>query len=145
MDITDCQGQRYDGAKNVSSDTVGVQALIREEAPKAVCTHCSGHCLNLVIASSCGLPVIRNMLDKRKYTVNFFIKSAKRERLMEVANKEGHLMGQQKVLINVCRARWAAGHDAYSHFYTAYVFIVKALEVIAHDLQTDDYNDVTTG
>ena len=50
-------------------------------------------------------------------------------------------MGKQKMLIDVCHTRWAAHHDACSHF-----FIVKALEVIAHDLHTDDYTEtVTTG
>ena len=55
LNITDCQGQGYDEASNMRSDRVGVQALIRKGAPKAVYVHCSGHChcLNLVIASSC--------------------------------------------------------------------------------------------
>ena len=59
-------------------------------------------CLNLVIASSCALPVVRNTLDKMKSTVYFFINSPKRESLlMEVAEKEGHPMDKRKVLIDV--------------------------------------------
>ena len=65
------------GAKNMSSDRVGLQSLIREETPKAVYTNCSGHCLNLVIARSCGLPVVRNMPYKMKSKVNFFIYTPK--------------------------------------------------------------------
>lgn len=131
----------------MSSDRVGVQALIRQDAPNEVYTHCSGHCLNLVIANSCALPVVRNTLDKMKATANFFINSPKRESLLaEVAKKEGHPFGQRKVLIDVCRTRWAARHNAYSHFYTAYVFIVKALEVIALGLHKETYSDdVTSG
>ena len=82
LDITDCRGLGYHGAENMSSGRVGVQALIREEAPKAVHTHCSGHCLNNVIASSCGLPVVR-MLDKMKSAGNFFIKSPTIERFLK--------------------------------------------------------------
>lgn len=147
LNISNCRGQGYNGASNMSSDRVGVQALIRQDAPKAVYTHCSGHCLNLVIANSCALPVVCNTLDKMKATVKFFINSPKRESLLvEVAKKEGHPMGQRKVLIDVCRTRWAARHNAYSHFYTAYIFIVKALEVIALGLHKEAYSDdVTTG
>ena len=147
LNIRDCRGQGYDGASNMRSDKVGVQALIRQDAPKAVYMHCSGHCLNLAIASSCSLPVVRNTLEKMKSTVYFFINSPKRESLlMEVAEKEGHPTEKRKVLIDVCRTRWAARHDAYRHFYTAYVFVVKALEVIALGLHKEDYSDnVTTG
>ena len=68
--------------------------------------HCSGHCLNLVIASSCALPVVHNTLDKMKSTVNFLINSFKRENLlMEVAKKEAHPMDKRKVLIDMCRTR----------------------------------------
>ena len=102
LNISDCRGQGYDGASNMRSDRVGVQALIRKDAHKAVYMHCSGHCLNLVIASSCALPVVRNTLDKMKSTVYFFINSPKRESLlMEVAEKEGHPMDKRKVLIDV--------------------------------------------
>ena len=46
----------------------------------------------------------------------------------------------------MCWTRWAACHNAYSQFYTAYVFIVKALEVIILGLHEDVYsNDVTSG
>ena len=39
---------------------------IREKSPFATYIHCSGHCLNLVIAHSCALPEVRNVqvLDK---------------------------------------------------------------------------------
>ena len=43
LNISDCRGQGYDGASNMRSDRVGVQALIRKDAHKAVYMHCSGH------------------------------------------------------------------------------------------------------
>ena len=52
---------------------------------------------------------------------------------------------QRMVLIDVCRSRWAAWCNTCSHFYTAYVVIVKALEVNALGLHKDIYtNDVTS-
>ena len=42
------RGQGYDGASSMSSERVGVQALVKEQAPLAAYTHCSGqsqlHC-----------------------------------------------------------------------------------------------------
>ncbi|XP_051528113.1 52 kDa repressor of the inhibitor of the protein kinase-like [Myxocyprinus asiaticus] len=134
-----CSLPRITGSKNV-----GVQALIKKDAPKAVY---NGHCLNLVIACSCALLVVHNMIDKMMSTIIFFTYSPKREHLLvEVVNKDAHSTGQRKPLTDICRTRWAERHDAYSHFYCGFVFIVKALEVIAIGLHTEDYSQgVTTG
>ena len=75
--VEDMRGQGYDGASNMSSQRVGVQARIREKSPLATYIHCSGHCLNLVIAHSCALPEVRNVLDKLKNCCRFFQKSQK--------------------------------------------------------------------
>lgn len=77
LDIENIRGQGYDGASNMSSSRVGLQTLIKEKAPLAIYTHCSGHCLNLVISHSCSLPAIRNVLDKMKATCLFFLNSPK--------------------------------------------------------------------
>ena len=45
LEISNRRGQGYDGANNMRSERVGVQAVIREDAPKAVHMQCSGHCL----------------------------------------------------------------------------------------------------
>jgi len=66
----------------MSSDKVGVQALIRQEAPLAGYMHCSGHALNLVIASSCRQVEIRSMIDKLKAVCSFFLFSPMREGLL---------------------------------------------------------------
>lgn len=36
LNNTDCRDQSYDGIRNMRSDRVGVQALIRQDAPKAM-------------------------------------------------------------------------------------------------------------
>ena len=80
----DMTGQGYDGAPNMSSQRVGVHTHIREKSPFETYIHCSGHCLNLVIAQSCALPVVRNVqeLDKLKNCCMFFQKSGKRNGLL---------------------------------------------------------------
>ena len=48
----------------MSSERVGVQAYIKRISPLVVYTHCSGHCLNLVISHSCTVPSVQNVLDR---------------------------------------------------------------------------------
>ena len=74
LDIKNCRGQGYDGASNMSSEAVGVQARIKVLCEKAVYTHCCGHNLSLVVVSACKLPVIRNVLDKVQEVTQMFIK-----------------------------------------------------------------------
>ena len=82
LPLSDIRGQGYDGAAAMSSNTVGEQARLCQESPLAVCNHCSGHCLNPVIAGSCAIVSIRNMMDKLKETCLFFSNSPKREAIL---------------------------------------------------------------
>ena len=107
--VEDMRGQVYDGAPNMFSQHVGVQARIRENSPFATYIHYSGHCLNLVIAHSCALPEVRNVqvLDKLKNCCMFFQKSAKRNGLLELVVSKG--VGEEtkrKALLDLCRTRW---------------------------------------
>jgi len=81
LDINNLRGQGYDGAANMSSKRVGVQAQIKKDAPLAVYTHCASHRLNLVIAHSCGLPSVRNVIDKLKAISLLVLESPKRAAL----------------------------------------------------------------
>ena len=63
------RGQGYDGASNMSSGTVGVQACILKEATYV---HCNSHCLNLVITKSCALPQVHNVIDRLQNCCCYF-------------------------------------------------------------------------
>ena len=52
LPIENIRGQGYDGACNMSSERIGVQAQIREVSPLATYIHCSSHQINLVIRHS---------------------------------------------------------------------------------------------
>ena len=56
--VKNMRGQGYDGASNMSSVRVGVQARIKEKSPLATYVHCSGHCLNLVISQLSNLATL---------------------------------------------------------------------------------------
>lgn len=148
LDVCNIRGQGYDGASNMSSDRVGVQALIREKAPLAVYTHCAGHCLNLVIVHSCDLLTVRNVIDKMKATCLFFLNSPKRSKLLlEIVTRGIAQVSKRSPLLDLCKTRWAARHTAYQHFYQCFKFIVTAYEAIAfgqhRDVLSADFNTAT--
>ena len=140
ISLATMRGQGYDGASNMSSDRVGVQARIRHKASLATYVHCSGHCLTLVISKSCALPEVRNVIDCVKKCSRFFLNSPKRSGVLEmffnhnVVNEE-----RRKALIDLCKTRWAERHSAYRHFYQGYVFVVEALEMIAFRYHLEKY------
>lgn len=138
LEVSDMRGQAYDGAANMSSETVGLQRRIRDQAPLATYTHCCGHILNLVIVHSCKLTAIRNVIDKMKAVCLFFNNSPKREGLLKaIITNDVEDSSKRKPLLNLCVTRWAARHEAYQHFYQAFSYMVKAFEFIAHSLHQD--------
>lgn len=141
------RGQCYDGAANMSSDRCGVQKFIMEEAPMAPYTRCNSHALNLVIVHACKNTDITHTLTKMKEVCIFFKYSPKREGLLEAIIKQGAPSAERrKPMLDLCKTRWAERHQAYEHFYQAYVFIVEALEYISHGLHKQKYNlDVFEG
>ena len=137
------RGQGYDGASNMSSDVAGVQARIKEVAPLATYTHCSGHCLNLVISKSCSLPQIRNVYDRMQSCSRFFLNSPKRIGLLELIIKHNITDDtKRKPLLDLCKTRWAEQQNAYQHFYQAYIFITESLELIGYQQHLDKYGSV---
>ena len=134
------RGQGYDGASNMASDSVGVQARIKQAAPLATYVHCNGHCLNLVISKSCKLPQVRNVLDRMQSCSKFFLYSPKRMGVLELIIRQNVVdETRRKPLLDVCRTRWAERQSAYQHFYQAYVFITEALELIGYKRHMEKY------
>ena len=50
LSLSNCHGQCYDGASNMSGKRSGVATQLRKEEPRALYTHCYGHALNLAAA-----------------------------------------------------------------------------------------------
>ena len=124
------------------SSRSGVQARIQQVAPLATYVHCSGHCLNLVISHSCNSPEARNVLDRLKHCCRIFLQSPKKNGLLEKVVKDNTTENtKRKSLLDPCRTRWAERHNCYQHFYQAYCFIVKSLEVIGHCMHLDQYGE----
>ena len=138
FELANIHGQGYDGAANMSSNRVGLQVIVREKAPLATCTHCAGHCLNLVIGHSCGLGVVRNVIDKMKAICLYFHNSPKRNKLLqEIVSKNIPQASKRSPILDLCKTRWAARHLAYQHFYQSFKYIVMAFEAIAFGSHQD--------
>ena len=81
------------------------------------------------------------MMDKLKTVCLFFQNSPKRNGLLvNIMETEIQHTGKRKPLIDLCRTRWAERHEAYTHFYNSYLFIVKSLEVIAYGMHREQYS-----
>ena len=51
---------------------------------------------------------------------------------------------RNKALIDLCRTRWSARHNAYTHMYQSFEYIIQALEIISNGLHLDKYEKVRT-
>ena len=82
INILDCRGQCYDGAPNMQSLKKRAASYILMESPKAYITHCSSHRLHLSLASTCKIPIIKNVVEIYKSVFIYFNTSPKRENLL---------------------------------------------------------------
>ena len=64
IDISNCCGQSYDNASNMSCKYIGVQTIIKQHSQYAACIPCAAHSLNLVGKGSveCS-PVVVRLFD----------------------------------------------------------------------------------
>ena len=49
LSITQCRGQAYDGASNMSGIRNDAQVLFKKDEPRALYVHCLAHSLNLCV------------------------------------------------------------------------------------------------
>lgn len=73
LSLKNLRGQGYDGGSNMSGRKNGVQALILEDQPLAVYTHCFNHQLNLCIFRAREVQAIRNLVGIIGTVSVFFI------------------------------------------------------------------------
>ena len=93
--MDDCRGQWYDGAGNMSGRFNGSSSLIRAEHDKAsTFTVLVNHRLNLCVADTCQLPLVRSMMDVVRKLSEFFDNSPKRQQ---------HLISRIRILMQCCQ------------------------------------------
>lgn len=129
-------GQGYDGGSNMAGKFKGVQALISNEQPMAIYSHCFSHSLNLVISKSCDIPAIRNMLGTVGAVTTFLSASALRKNaLEEVINQLPEI--KKKSLKVMCPTRWVERHDSLIRFKELFLPIVTLLDQLSTSPDTN--------
>ena len=73
LEIGNLRGQGYDGAGNMAGKKSGVSSRILKLNDKALYVHCFNHRLNLVIAKSCNIQKVRNLMGIIKEISYFLI------------------------------------------------------------------------
>ena len=137
--INDCRGQGYDGAGNMAGKYSGVATRrIQRIYEKAAYVHCNSHVLNLCIASSCQIEIIRDMMDSVRTVSNFFNDSPKRTLVLKDKINEIVPTASRQKLLNVCRTRWIARIDGLKIFRNCYAAILAALDAINKDKASND-------
>ena len=116
LPASDMRGQCYDGASNMSGACSGCQAIVQQQAPKAMYFHCSAHRLNLAVVSACKIPAFKNAEAYLGEIARFFGSSAKRQRLLDTAVDKMTTPTKAKKLKDACRTRWVQRIDSYAVF-----------------------------
>ena len=131
ISMNDCGGQCYDGAGNMAGRLNGASSLIKADHDKAIYVHCMNHRLNLCIADTCSLPLVREMMATVRKLSEFFNNSPKRQQYLIKSIKELLPDNNHQVLINVCRTRWVARIDGMDRIVEMLLPVASTLEDIA--------------
>lgn len=123
--ITDCRGQSYDNASNMSGKYSGLQARIKNSCKYAEFVPCAGHSLNLV-----GVQAAESCVDASLFFTfvqslyNFFSASTQRWNVL-INNNSANM----KTLKSLSATRWSARKDAVQCLCEGYDQIKVSLEV----------------
>ncbi len=132
LNLESLRGQGYDGASTMSGERAGVQARIRNRQPKALYTHCAGHCLNLAILNSCSILPINNCISQIKSFTLWVRNSDKRLNLLKAVVEKGTHQFSRIPLFNVCVTRWVENIDGWERFSLAHPFLIEMCETILY-------------
>ena len=101
----------------MSSEIYGVQANINELFPLALYMHCFSHCLNLLIAASCRVQEVRNLIALINQVYLFMANSPKRQRFFEHIIKKYSPDSIHFKISVLCKTRWVERHTCLELFH----------------------------
>ena len=145
LEISNLRGRGYDGAGNMAGKKSGVSSRILKLNDIALYVHCFNHRLNLVIAKSCNIQKVRNLMGIIKAISYFLNLSPKREQFLKDVKKLFDLDTVKEKLIDVCLTRWVARIDGLVVFETFFTIIIYVLEKMKDNANPDiHFNDDTS-
>eukprot|EP00794_Sanderia_malayensis_P014540 gene14540-16043_t len=136
LDMNVCRGQGYGVAANMSGKCAGAAARITRVFPKAPYVHCASHDLNLVVASACDTPLVKNMMSTARVVLHFFNVSPNRFAFLAENIKAILPTASHTHHIDVCRTRWLAEIDGLDVFGQVFLPALHALEKMEYQYCT---------
>ena len=137
LPLSQCRGQAYDGAANMSGHIRGVAAQIQEIEPTAVYVHCLAHSTNLSLqAVGKNVLPIRDALDLVMEVGQLIRFSPKRSSLFSSLQEQ--MSPGSPSLKPLCPTRWTVRTRAIEAVIANYGVLTEALTEI-HDNGRDEY------
>lgn len=132
LQLTQCRGQAYDGASNMSGRISGVASRILKEEPKAHYVHCVAHSLNLCL-QECGQKCvcIRDALVITSELGTLIRASPKR--LAQFRCLREQLSPGSPGLKPLCPTRWSVRTGSIDAILKNYTVLYEELTQIAED------------
>ncbi|KAL5496864.1 hypothetical protein EMCRGX_G013234 [Ephydatia muelleri] len=88
LNCDNLRGQEYDGSGSMAGIRKGASCIVLQKYPLATYVHCCSHILNLSIASSCSVVLVRNMMGTVSEVSKFFEHGKRQDKLEEVIESE---------------------------------------------------------
>ena len=126
LPLENCVCQCFDGASVMSGKCLGVQARIREVAPKAIYVHCTAHRLNLVLVDC--VKSVRLAAD----FLESLISAHKAHEIFVQYQKELKPGIAPQELKRLCDTRWSCRHYAIRAIKNTLASVIATLENITH-------------
>ena len=146
LPISQCRGQAFDGASNMSGVRNGVQALIKQEESRALYVHCLAHSLNLCVQEVTRKCVnVRNVMDFIYELVQLIKFSPKRLHVFESLKRNVVVSGGDATprLRTLCPTRWTIRHTSINSILLNYETFLKTLEDVQNG--SDEYAAKASG
>lgn len=137
LPLSQCRGQAYDGASNMSGPRSGVAKRVCEEEPSALPVHCLAHCLNLCLQDvTRQIKPIRDALDLVYEIIGLIKFSPKREYLFKSLQREQSPNSPN--LKPLCPTRWTCRTASINAVLENYDILQETFENVNATTQ-DDY------
>lgn len=131
LPLSQCRGQAFDGAANMSGIRNGVQALLKKEENRALYVHCLAHSLNLCVQTTTKqCEMIRNVMEFVYELVQLIKFSPKRLTLFDSIRTQAALdCGEQPTpsLRSICSTRWTVRNRSIHSIILNYRAIIHTL------------------
>ena len=147
LPLSQCIGQAYDGASNMSGVRNGVQALVKKEESRVLYVHCLAHNLNLCVqrvSKQCEL--LRDVMTFMYDLLQLIKFSPKRLSMFNSIRKEvalytGELETQS--LQSLCATRWTVRNGAINSVLVNYTNLLQILHEVGKG--NDEYASKASG